>query len=145
MDANGYGGLNKIWKTWDERLAPVLPRRIGLIYDCDIENRDDERGLVKRRTISRKTENPVTVGIENLFPESTIRRLLKSDPIFFDVKPSREIRVRGKIVAEPEVIEVNTEEKANLRKHLVEVGNVDDFRAFESVLDLIRDVSRSFD
>lgn len=67
-DANGYGGLDKIFKNFDSRLSEITPQKIILLYDCDIQKRDKTEGNIIRKTIEVCPDSPIKKGIENLFP-----------------------------------------------------------------------------
>lgn len=140
LDANGCGGLDKIWKSCHDRLSTALPRTIGLVYDCDVERSDSDRAMVKRRVIPSENDHPIGKGIENLFPKETIEKLRTSNPQFFDVTPSFEKQLRGSRVLQPEHIEINVDEKGNLCDWMCEHGELDDFASFNQVLRIIAEV-----
>lgn len=138
LDADGFGNLDKIWKHFDSRLAQLSPRKTLLVYDCDTTKQNADRGRIIKRVVPSVSGNPITKGIENLFPQSTIDAARKANPRFIDVTPAVKRVIRGNEIIQPEVLEVNKDEKANLCNWLCQNGTVDDFIGFQSVFHLIR-------
>jgi len=138
LDGNGYGNLDKIWKIFDTKLATVLPKIIGLIYDCDTCKSPGDRGMVKKRTIPAIPSSPILKGIENLIPANRIEELVKSQPQFFDYTPEVKKMVGGKPEIQPAKYEINN--KKDLCNWICENGTAEDFAHFESVFDLIEEI-----
>ena len=118
-----------------------MPRRVGLIYDCDIKKENADRNLTCRRVVPTNEQNPIAVGIENLFSVETVDSLVKSSSKFFDITPKLEKQVRGEIVVQPEIIEANKNEKGNLCDWLCVNGTKEDFKGFDAVLDIIAEIA----
>jgi AAA domain, putative AbiEii toxin, Type IV TA system len=76
-NGEGFGNLDNIWKTCESsRLSIAFPRIVGLIYDCDMSKKiSANRNMAKKRVIPAILNNPISKGIENLFPTSKINEL----------------------------------------------------------------------
>lgn len=140
FDGEGFGNLDKIWKNWDNRLPMAFPRLVGLIYDCDTNKTEQDRHLIKKRVIPSIPDNPISKGIENLFPVDLINRLRASHPQFFDITPEVTKIVRGVSVIQAETCEINKSEKRNLCNWLCEHGTADDFIHFGSAFAKIAEI-----
>lgn len=140
-DGEGFGNLDNIWKSYtNSRLMIALPKIVGLIYDCDTKKENSDKQMVKKRVIPTVSNSPISKGIENLIPASTINNLRESHPQFFDVTPEVKRTVRGKPEIQPEICEINKSEKRNLCEWLCTNGTKKDFDQFESVFTLIEDI-----
>ncbi|TGP57387.1 ATP-binding protein [bacterium M00.F.Ca.ET.230.01.1.1] len=93
-DANGFGGLDKIWRHFDSQVATALNQRVVLLYDCDVERTDATKGLLCRR-VMKTHKRLITKGVENLFSDELILRAKDARPEFFDITPGYEKVVRG--------------------------------------------------
>ncbi len=140
-DGEGFGNLDKVWRNCDSRISVALPRVVGLIYDCDTCKKDQDNHRAKKRVVGSIAENPISKGIENLFPPATISRLRESNPCFFDITPSMTRIVRGISEVTREVCEVNKSEKKNLCHWLCEYGDAQDFGNFGRVFDIITEIA----
>jgi hypothetical protein len=138
-DANGYGGLDKIFKHFDSRLSGITPQKIILLYDCDIQKRDRNEGNIIRKTIELCSNTPIRKGIENLFPFETIEKAASHKRAFIDFTPEIKKIERGeeKVIAATK--EINMDEKRNLCRWLCENGNKDDFVNFEWIFKYLSD------
>ena len=136
-DGSGFGNLDKIWKSFDSRLAYVTPRKVFLIYDCDTGKTDADKGCVMKRIIPTVASSPIAKGIENLFSSETIDSVRAANPQFIDVTPEIKKVVRGVEENLPAKLEINVDEKRNLCNWLCEHGTARDFAGFRAVLDLI--------
>jgi predicted ATPase len=141
QDGQGYGNLDNIWKAFTSRISVALPRLVGLIYDCDIQKPDSDKHMAKKRVIPTNPNSVITKGIENLIPSSTINQLRQSHPQFFDVSPARTVLVRGEPSHEPELCNVNRDEKRNLCDWLCAHGSVEDFGEFQRVFNLVKSIT----
>lgn len=141
LDGDGFGNLTNIWKACDNRLAAVLPKTVGLIYDCDITATEGDRHMAKKRVIPSIRDNPISKGIENLFPASTINQLRESHPKFFDITPEVTKTKAGVPEIQAEICEINKSQKRNLCDWLCANGTVGDFAQFESVFALIEEIT----
>jgi len=140
-DGDGYGNLDNIWKSYNNRLAIALPKIIGLIYDCDTKKQPSDKDMAKKRVIPTVSDSPISKGIENLIPAKRIKELRESNPQFFDITPKVEKTVRGLPEIQPEICEINKSEKRNLCKWLCTNGTLEDFVQFKVVFDLIEDIA----
>jgi len=139
-DANGFGGLDKIWKHFDSQLAAALSQRVVLLYDCDVEKVDATKGLVCRRVMKTR-DNLIKKGIENVFPNELILRAKEARPEFFDVTPGYEKTVRGVPVLVPELWSVNRDEKRNLANWVIDNGTMEDFADFAEIFATLDDLA----
>jgi AAA domain, putative AbiEii toxin, Type IV TA system len=139
-NAAGTGSLDKIWKTYDNnKISNVLPRCVGLIFDCETNRATNDRGMVKKRVMKKIVNNPISKGIENLIPEITINRLRESHRHFFDVTKTVKTE-RGGNEIQFETVEINQSEKRHLCDWLCENGTSEDFAQFESVFTIIEEI-----
>ncbi len=136
-DGGGFGSIQNLWKNLDRKFCNALAQRVVLLFDCDVKTQDDNRGKVARRVIPTVANNPVRKGIENLFPESTIAKARAHNGKFIDVTPEIRKTVRGEEALEPEILQVNSDEKKNLCTWLCKDGTAEDFSGFGVVFDLI--------
>ena len=139
-DGEGFGNLDNIWKACSSRINAVLPRLVGLIYDCDTQKCNSDKNMAKKRVIPTNSDGIITKGIENLIPSGTINGLRESHPQFFDVSPARTVLIRGVPSDEPERCNVNRDEKRNLCDWLCAHGSAEDFKGFQRVFDLIKSI-----
>ncbi|OIR24883.1 AAA family ATPase [Bathymodiolus thermophilus thioautotrophic gill symbiont] len=135
-DANGFGGLDKIWKNYNSKLSEIVPQNILLLYDCDTNKSKGKKGKVVKHIIPT-TDNTISIGIENLFTNETIKKAKKHKPAFIDITPEVEKTVRGKKISEPEKWEINKDEKGNLCDWICKNGTKEDFVNFESIFEII--------
>lgn len=132
----GYTNLDKMWEVLRHDNWETVPQKKLLLYDCDVNNRNDTFGDLFRRTIPLFPENPVQSGIENLFNKATISKALTYKSDFIDETYTRR-KIRGQETEEVKVF-VNKDEKGNMCKWLCENGTADDFVNFKGVFDLIQ-------
>ena len=138
-DGKGYGGLDKISKHFDSRLAEITPQDIILLYDCD-KPKCNSIGNVHRRHVPRQGNHPLDKGIENLFSRHTMQRARDFKEAFIDVTPEHTATIRGECRIIPEKWAINTDEKTNLCDWLCENGTVEDFQSFQCVFDLLEEL-----
>lgn len=139
-DGDGFGNLDKIWKSYNNPMSAILPCKMLLLYDCDTNKHDAIRELVHKRVISSVVGNPITVGIENLFPPGTIEKLEVANPRFIDLREQAVTRIRGEVKTTPPIKSINKDEKGNICTWLCENGTADDFQEFNRVFDIIEEV-----
>jgi Cdc6-like AAA superfamily ATPase len=139
-DGGGFGSLDKVWKNYNNQLADVLPGKILLIYDCDTKKTDAQNGRVFKRVIPSISTNPIEVGIENLFPTSTIDRLESINHRFIDFTPEAHMRKRGENHVIPATKTVNKDEKGNICNWLCQNGILEDFENFNQIFDIMEAV-----
>jgi hypothetical protein len=129
--------LAKIWKSLDAKLCESLAQRVILLFDCDVETQDANRGRVAKRVIPTVSSNPIHKGIENLFTANTINKARAHNPKFIDVTPEIRRTVRGEEAITPELLEINRDEKKNLCTWICENGILEDFVSFDIVFNLM--------
>jgi energy-coupling factor transporter ATP-binding protein EcfA2 len=140
VDSDGHGNITNVSKHFDSKLAEVTPQKILLLYDCDQNKKPSIKGNIYKRVMPTYNDNPIKIGIENLFPASTIEKAIQFKTAIIDITPQIEKLVRGEKVLIPEVWEVNKNEKKNLCDWLVENGNKDDFENFASIFDILNEI-----
>jgi predicted ATP-binding protein involved in virulence len=143
VDSNGYGGIDKVYKHFDSKLADVTPQKMLLLYDCDTNKSNANKSNVFKRIINSITENPIEKGIENLFSTATIETAIQEKTAFVDKTPQITKLVRGEEITEPEKWEINPNEKRNLCDWLVENGAIDDFQNFTVVFDILNEIKNA--
>lgn len=91
-DADGSGGLKKIWQglTRDH----VERNHIVVLYDPEC-TRKDTKGNMFRRSMTKCADHPIQKGIENLFDHETLERARRERPAFIDVTGEHRDMVRG--------------------------------------------------
>jgi len=136
LDANGFGGLDKIWKHFDTNIARLTNRRVTLLYDCDVNKAASSKPGVSR-LVAPQQGHRISKGMENLFADELIERAKQASPAFIDVSPAFQKVVRGNAVEEPERWEVNPDEKRNLADWVIANGAAQDFAHFGLIFDLL--------
>lgn len=139
-DGGGFGNLDKIWKGYDNAISEVIPHKIILLYDCDTKKQDTNKGLVYKRVIPSVDDNPISIGIENLFTSGGIQKIEDQHPHFIDTQEQSTKRVRGEITTIPAIKSVNKDEKGNMCNWLCGNGTIDDFACFEPVFNVIEEI-----
>ena len=139
-DGDGFGNLTKTWNSYDNPIAEIVPNKIILLYDCDIKTQNKDKGLIYRRVIPPISSNPISIGIENLFPPETIQKLENAKPQFIDSETEHIKQVRGKSQIIPASKSVNKDEKRNICDWLCEHGTIDDFFHFKTVFSIIEEI-----
>lgn len=142
-DGDGFGNLNKFWKACNNPVSEILPNKVILLYDCDTKIQNAENNRVFKRVIPEVMQNPISIGIENLFPASTIERVEITNPHFIDLHPSSTTRIRGEVREIPAIKSVNKDEKGNMCNWLCEHGEVQDFDFFGPVFMMIEEIVNS--
>jgi hypothetical protein len=138
-DGGGFRNLDNIWKDnkWSD--PQLVNKKILLLYDCDTGKNNEDRKNLFKRVISTIRSNPISRGIENLFPDETIEKAESHKPDFIDIEEERKTRQRGKEVTFPRTKEVNKNEKGNLCDWLCEHGDEIDFKNFIHVFKIIEE------
>ncbi|MDG6096899.1 hypothetical protein EXU34_05535 [Alteromonas sp. ZYF713] len=142
-DGIGFGNLDKIWRSYNNSISEVVPNKIILLYDCDTNKQDSNKNLVYKRVIPQVIENPIKIGIENLFSQQTIDKVEAENPQYIDIDEGARSRVRGENIVKPPQKSVNKDEKGNMCNWLCNNGNVDDFLGFSSTFDIIERIVNS--
>lgn len=137
FDGEGWGNLDKVWRSCDGPIGHAVPRQVLLLYDCDVGKANQDNARAKKRIIPTIKDNPIQKGIENLFPSGTILSLRTEQPQFFDITPSITRVIRGVGTVNSEVCDVNRSEKSNMCNWLCLNGTLHDFAGFASIFNLI--------
>ncbi len=137
-DGDGADNLKKIWKT--SKHIDVINQKTVLLYDCDTGKTDEEHGNLFQRVLPFQRENPIKVGIENLFNETTLQEAIAHKQAFVDIEREHPSTKRGVEILVPEKWTINENEKTNLCNWICENGNREDFEAFELVFAILREV-----
>ena len=135
---DGGGKLKNIWTglTKDH----VERKRVIVLHDPEDSVGSETRANVYRRKIEKILEHPLQKGVENLFSRMTLEKAAKCKPAFIDITDAHQRRERGTTVEVPETWVVNRDEKSNLCDWLCENGTPEDFRHFQPVLEMIRQI-----
>tara|TARA_R110002167_G_scaffold301029_1_gene505299 strand:- start:296 stop:2149 length:1854 start_codon:yes stop_codon:yes gene_type:complete len=139
-DAIGFGNLDKVWRSFNNAMSEAISSKIILLYDCDTNKENSNKNLLYKRVIPPVFENPIAIGIENLFSEKTIGKIEGANPKFIDIHQEVSKRIRGEIVATPATKSVNKDEKGNMCNWLCDNGNLEDFLGFADAFQIIEDV-----
>jgi hypothetical protein len=139
-DGGGYGNLDKVWRSYDNALSEVLPNKVILLYDCDTNKENKDKNQVYKRVIPSIDNHPIKIGIENLFPIETIKKLEKEMPQFIDLKSENTVRIRGVESKQPALKSINKNEKGNMCNWLINHGAYKDFIHFDSIFQIIEDI-----
>lgn len=136
LDANGYGGLNKLWQQFDGPVAKLVNRKVTLLYDCDVKVQDGEKEGVRRFVIPTQ-QRRIDKGIENLLSEAVVDSAMTAKEAFIDITPAHQKRVRGNSITIPETLTVNPDEKRNLADWVIANATAADLADFAVVFDLL--------
>lgn len=140
VDSDGHGNITNVAKHFDSKLAEVTPQKILLLYDCDQQKKPSKKGKIYKRVMLSINENPIKIGIENLFPFSTIEKAKQNKPSIIDITPQIQKLERGQNILIPELWEVNKNEKKNLCDWIIENGIMDDFIHFNSIFEILEEI-----
>lgn len=143
LDGDGFGNLEKIWRTLENPLSTVLPSKVLLLFDCDTKVKAAVKGSVFKSILPQIADTPIQNGIENLFPSTTIAMIEQDMPHAIDVVYETTRRERGVETRTPEKKTVCRDEKSNLCRYLCEIGDKDDFQHFTKVFQLIEEFLES--
>lgn len=136
-DGDGFGNLDKVWRSYNNSVSEVVPNKILLLYDCDTNKQDTDKNLVFKRVIPQVEENPISIGIENLFSTITINKIEVSNSQYIDIHEEQNTRIRGIKTRLPTTKSVNKNEKGNMCNWLCENGDLEDFTGFKVVFQII--------
>jgi len=139
-DGMGFGNLDKVWKSYNNSVSEVVPNKIILLYDCDTNKQNTEKNLVYKRVIPQVADNPISIGVENLFSLDTIEKIEEINPQYIDINHESNTRIRGVETMVPVSKSVNKDEKGNMCNWLCENGDVDDFSGFHTTFDIIEQI-----
>ena len=136
-DGNWSWGLKSIWKLREWKLLEGF-KIIILLYDCDVENiEEEEEWKFKRTKIPLIEWNLIKKWIENLFTDSIIKKAREHKRAFIDYTQEHEKEERWEKFIEPKKYEVNNDEKRNLCDWICKNWEKEDFKNFEKVFSII--------
>ena len=136
-DGGGSGNLANVWKY---PMTDLVPQKVLLLFDCDKNRPDENRGNLFQRTVPFQPDNPVGKGIENLFSKATLEKASQHKSAFIDIEHEHRRIERGVDIVIPEKWAVNSNEKMNLCDWLCKNGTQEDFRHFQGIFDLMGEV-----
>ena len=139
-DGKGSGNLNKIWKNFNSIFANVISQKVIILHDCDQSTEAKNNGDMFKRSIPKKENHPLKKGIENLFERVTIEKARKYKPEFIVITGAHVKTERGEQREIPEEWIICKDEKTNLCTWLCENGDMEDFKHFEEVFDLLEEI-----
>ena len=142
-NADGFGNLDKIWKSYNNSISEVFANKVILLYDCDTNKQDANKNSIFKRVLPTNHDNPIPIGIENLFPLVTIDKIEREMPQYIDIEEASVKRTRGVITNITESKSVNKDEKGNMCNWLCERGTAVDFSGFDMIFDIIESVINS--
>lgn len=135
FDGGGSGNLTKIWDA-RKALSTGLKRKVVLIYDCDTRKQPDTyQGITKY--VLEQCPNRIASGIENLFPDSLIERVIREHPSYIDVCSEINRTVAGQQETVPESWSVSASAKRNLCDWILQNAEQNDFRGFREVVEML--------
>jgi hypothetical protein len=133
IDLIAVGGANNLNNAIN--VVKNMKKSALLIYDCDTKKTESIDGGVTIKTIPCKTRIYIHKGIENLFPDTTIKKIICGSPKLID-------RCDGGLTRgeeRPKTYSINKHEKMNLCNWICENGDADDFAEFIIVLNIIEE------
>lgn len=134
------GGGSSLKNIWQGLTRHHIEReQIVVLYDPEC-TRNETKGNMFLRSMTKCADHPIQKGIENLFDHETLERARQDCPSFIDVTGERRDMVRGESTFVPEAWTVNKDEKTNLCHWLCENGTADDFEHFRPTLEMLRDL-----
>jgi predicted ATPase len=87
-NGDGFGNLSKISKHFDSKLSEITPQKILLLYDCDIEKCDSNKGNIFQKTVPSNSSGLIQKGIENLLSNATIEKVRSDNKALIDFSSS---------------------------------------------------------
>lgn len=140
QDGGGSGNLDKIWRGYDNPTNSVLPQKLVLLYDCDTGKANSSKGQIYKRVIPSAALSPISIGIENLFPESTIEKIEAEHPEFIDLQEGIIKRTRNIITKTEAIRNINKDEKGHMCNWLCEHGTAEDFANFIIIFEVLEEI-----
>ena len=140
QDGGGKGNMVNIWKGFRQPLTNIIPQKVLLLFDCDANKPDQNRGNLFQRTIPFQADNPIEKGIENLFGQSILDRAQRYNPTFIDITGGHTRLERGEEKEIPERWIVNESEKINLCDWICKNGTREDFEHFCIMFAILEEV-----
>ena len=108
IPVNSYSFLNNFWKFSESDFRNSGPEKIVLLYDCDTNTFDEEKGKMYKKQIPFFSEHPITKGIENLFSRDSWEKayqnknlpkfLINSDENYISTKKDNHKKIIASLV-----------------------------------------------
>ncbi len=112
-----------------------------LLYDCDGGTSAENKGeKIFKQCIPKMEDNPLSKGIENLFDKTTLEKAIQFKSAFIDITSEHQKKERGKRITIHEKWEINKNEKPNLCNWFCENGTPEDFKNFQKIFDLLKEI-----
>lgn len=143
IDGDGFGNLDKVWKSFHSKIIEIINTITILLYDCDTNKSEAKNNNLIKKIIPTIESNPIRKGIENLFPKETILKVKIYSNHFIDVHSATTKTIRGKQQIIPERWEVNQDEKGNMCNWLCKNGTADDFSNFSIIFKILENIQNS--
>ena len=140
QDGGGSGNLANIWKDFRHPLIDILPQKVLLLFDCDKQRANENKGNLFQRTVPFRTDNPVKKGIENLFGKPTLEIAQQYNPAFINIVGEHTRVEHGESETVAEQWTVNVDTKTNLCDWLCENGTQEDFQGFQVLFELLEEL-----
>ncbi|MCY4528323.1 MAG: AAA family ATPase, partial [Chloroflexi bacterium] len=134
--ADGSANLTKVWR---HPMPGLFAQKVLLLFDCDENKPNGNRGQILQRSVPFCPDNPIPSGIENLFSRQTLEKARLHSSAFIDIEHEHQRTHRGVQAVIPEKWAVNSDEKTNLCDWLCENGTAEDFAHFQAVFDLLEE------
>jgi hypothetical protein len=136
-NADGFGGLNMIWKHYSTQISQILEANTLLLYDCDMDKVDKEKGRLFIRVVPRVDAHILKKGIENLFPNDLVMKAREMNKAFVNYTGRIIKEVGGIVSEEQERYEINEHEKGRLCDWICNNAADKDFLEFEKIFQII--------
>ena len=136
-DGGGSGRLRNIWKGFRAPLSEIVPQKVLLLFDCDNPVDHINKGNLYKRTIPLQSDNPIKIGIENLFAKSILLQALEHKPAFINIVSQHTRTERGEECKVPERWTVDPDEKTNLCTWICQNGEAEDFEFFRVIFEIL--------
>ncbi|MCX6164313.1 MAG: hypothetical protein NTU73_05540, partial [Ignavibacteriae bacterium] len=140
FDGEGFGNLDKVYKHFNTKLAEIIPQKIVLLFDCDTNKEETNKGKIFKRVIPIISDNPIQKGIENMFKKPLIDKAMEYKSVFVDITLEHSKKIKGEEKIIPVLWEVNKDEKRNLCDWIINNANKEDFNNFNSIFDLLSEI-----
>ena len=143
QDGGGSGNLENIWRGYNNPASSILPQKLIILFDCDTKKSNSSKGQISKRVIPHYALGPISIGIENLFPLSTIEKIEETHSQFIDFQEGSKQRTRNIITTSQSIRSVNKDEKGNMCNWLCENGTAEDFLNFSIIFDMLDEIIES--
>ena len=135
-DGGGKSNLNAAWKFL--KSSQAFEQEVILLYDCDVQGEDNHQGNVHKAHVLFRPEAPLQKGIENRFDAKTLKKAYKAEIGGVSVS-QKKTRQGGKEKID-EVWDIDKAQKSALCEWLCQNGDLDDFRHFAEIFDMLEKI-----